>query len=228
MDRHELIRKHMPMARAKARRYQGLGLGLDDLIGQAYLGLCDAAVDYDFPQHRCSFATFSALRIRRFIIEALAKARIFHGPRSIERATVDIANARESLYVAGVSNPSIQAIAEKAGLAEEVVREVLNLVPSEHAIESLGIMPDLPDLDLPELWKQVDQILDLCGKLGKRVLMLVKGFDGPPMSLDETAKELGISRRKATHLRDQSCLIVAREIRRRGWSETSWAAAIAS
>jgi RNA polymerase primary sigma factor len=227
MDRHELVRKYMPLARAQARRYQGLGLSLEDLIGQAYLGLCHAADDFDPVEHEWSFATHAGRRIRRKIAEGLSTARAFHGTREVERARPQIRRAIERLMAAGDPSPDEQAISEECGLRLDLVKEVLALIPLEAPIESFGILPELEDRGHEELLAMVEDALDLCTELGRRVLRLVKGLDGPEMSLVAVARQLGISRRQAKKEHDHACLVIGREFRRLGWDEKSWTSAIA-
>ena len=72
----ELVREHMGYATAIAHKFQrerpNLDIDIDDYVGAALLGLCDAASRFD-PAQGNAFKTYSYLRIRGSLYDLLRK-----------------------------------------------------------------------------------------------------------------------------------------------------------
>ncbi len=75
-ENKELVREHMGYATAIAHKFQrerpNIDIDIDDYIGAALLGLCDAASRFD-PTQGNSFKTYSYLRIRGSLYDLLRK-----------------------------------------------------------------------------------------------------------------------------------------------------------
>jgi len=64
-----------------AKKYQGMGLSLDDLINEGVIGLCKAKEKYDPKKGNCKFSTYAAEWIKATIRQSLnKKSRIIRMP----------------------------------------------------------------------------------------------------------------------------------------------------
>ena len=66
----ELIRRIMPLARAKATAYRGFAIPQEDLLQEGMLGFLNAVSRYE-PNHGTSFRCFAAVCIQNRIVSAL-------------------------------------------------------------------------------------------------------------------------------------------------------------
>lgn len=83
LDRQALIVRCMPQARAMAARYRGRGLSPEDLQGEAYAALVEAAGKFDVDLHlEQGFWPYARKWIHGRIVAALKRARIVPLDRS--------------------------------------------------------------------------------------------------------------------------------------------------
>jgi RNA polymerase sigma factor (sigma-70 family) len=229
MDRQRLIESHMPFARSLAREMRREGVDLDDLTGQGYLALVEAANTYD-PEHYpdVSFAAYAKHRIAKRIREALDAVKLFRGTRKVERASAKCAQARVALIAAGESSPTLEAIAAKAGLEQDLCREAMSITASDASIESFGVMPEFEDHEQRELLGQVEEVLDQeCTAQGRLILVMASGSEGPSLTFGQIARRLGLTLREVRSVHDDACSKVGRELRRRGLTAEVFQSAIA-
>lgn len=226
VDREALIGAHLDLARKMARERQGRGVALEDLEQEAVVGLC-VAVDRYRPTLGPSFATYAAHWIRKYVDAALAAAVVVKLPVRLERAVRKAHRARRALVAAGDRCPSTEAIAAAAGLGVALCGEALRCAPAETPVDRYGILDPMEgdsDARADELWDCVS----LCDALERAVLIAAYGLDGrEPETVATIARELGQTRRRVAELLASGLATVGREFRARGWTPTSWAAAVA-
>lgn len=223
-DRTGLIERHLGWARKQTVRYRGYGVSDEDLVSTAYLALTEAAGEYDLVVHQISFASYAWKLIKRRILEALETAPIIRMPRRLERAAAKCRAAAAALFAAGEPRPTMDALARAAGLDEETCREAVELTELSIPVEDVGVLDEIPDPDQQRLLDLVDEVLDRCTSLGRTILLLVR-VEG--LSQGQIARRLGQPLGVVRKEHREACLTVAGEMQRRGWSETSWRAAIA-
>ena len=203
-----LVERHLPLARSIARRYQGLGLDLEDLEQEACRGLCDAVGRYDIATHPdVAFSGYAPHWCRKRITEALAIAGVVHGSARFERDKARCLRARARLERQGDLAPTREQIAERTGLDGERVREVLAMRPSETPVEDFGTF-DTPGAlaEADDRLDRVQAMLDRCDELGRKVLILC-GVNG--LTVPQAARRLGISPKRALTEHDRACRTIA-------------------
>ena len=90
-----LVEGHFPLAVRTAKAYEGLGLPLEDLVGEACVGLLEAIDRFD-PTRGFRFMTYAIWRVRRALSHAVARdARVVRVPRRLARDLGARAWARE-------------------------------------------------------------------------------------------------------------------------------------
>jgi len=226
LDRDQLRRDYLGLARHEARRAAAhCRMPAEELVQEAALALCQASDDYDpspFPD--VTFGAFARQRIRNHLREVV---RADNGPVKLPdrlaRARRRCLRAVEVLEAMEELNPPVERIAELARVPVDTAREALAWSPDEAPIEAFGAMDPEPDL-VAEPIAIVHEVLGKCTETGQRLLGLVLGLDGDrPITLPAAARRLGIPVERARIVHDSACLTVANEMRRRGWTEASWA-----
>jgi RNA polymerase sigma-B factor len=95
-EREELVRSHLPLVRAIARRYAGRGEELDDLVQAGSVGLVRASARFD-PGRGVAFATFATPAVEGEVRRHLSERRRgVRAARSADGTTSDSSAAQAS------------------------------------------------------------------------------------------------------------------------------------
>ena len=134
--RDRLIESHLPLVKALARRYAGLGAELDDLVQVGALGLVKASDRFD-PGKGVAFASFAAPtiegEIRHHLRDRSSGLRI---PRQLQRLSRDIRRCQSDLTTRLGRSPST---AEVAAALDTDADEVERALAAERARDSLSL-----------------------------------------------------------------------------------------
>jgi len=123
--RADLVARHMPIAERCARRYWDRGEPLDDLVQVACLGLVKAVDRYD-PERGpfVAYATPTILgELKRHFRDATWSVAVPRRPKELRGR---VSTARESLRHTLGRSPTVDEVAECAGLPREHVIEALD------------------------------------------------------------------------------------------------------
>lgn len=136
--RDELVRSHLPLVRAMARRYSGRGEELDDLVQVGALGLIKASVRFD-PGRGIAFASFAAPavegEIRRHLRE---RGRGLRLPREAQRMSAELKRCQTELTAALGRSPTVP---ELAATLDADLSEVERLIAADLARDPVAISP---------------------------------------------------------------------------------------
>ncbi|HJS94584.1 MAG TPA: sigma-70 family RNA polymerase sigma factor [Solirubrobacteraceae bacterium] len=142
--RQELVRSHLPLVRAIARRYSRRRDELDDLVQAGSLGLVKASSRFD-PDRGVAFATFAAPsvegEIRRHLRERDAGVRI---PREVQRMSTELRRCRSELAASLGRAPDVR---ELAAALDADTREVERLLAADVARDAAPL--GTPGTDAP-------------------------------------------------------------------------------
>jgi RNA polymerase sigma factor (sigma-70 family) len=137
--RTRIVEAEAGSVRAVAAHYRNLGLSVDDLIQEGWIGLLDAVDAYD-PSRGIDFDRYARFRIRRAVRNALTEqSRLIRLPKQIveRRRALDHMEAR---FVAATGRtPTIDELARETGLGEAEIREA-------RSVASAGVSLDRPAL----------------------------------------------------------------------------------
>jgi RNA polymerase sigma-B factor len=144
LARQELVRSHLPLARAMARRYARRREDLDDLVQAGSVGLVKASRRFD-PGRGVAFATFAAPsvegEIRRQLRERDAGVRM---PRDVQRMSTELRRCRSELAASLGRAPDIR---ELAAALDADIREVECLLAADVARDAAPL--GAPGTDVP-------------------------------------------------------------------------------
>jgi len=134
--RDELIASHEPLARALARRFANRGEDLDDLSQVAFIGLVKAADRFD-PTMDIRFSTFATATITGELKRHFRDRRWgLHVSRSAQERYLLIRQATDWARDDLGRSPTVDEIADKAGVTPELVLEAQELIGAFH-LESI-------------------------------------------------------------------------------------------
>jgi RNA polymerase sigma-B factor len=113
------------LVRSIARRYEGRGLPLDDLIQVGYVGLIQAVDRFD-PQRGTSLRAYAARTIDGEIMHMFRDQKwAVRVPRGLQESSSRVALLREELTQRLGREPTLREIANAAGLSVEEAAEAI-------------------------------------------------------------------------------------------------------
>ena len=215
-----MINSNLRLVISQARRYQGQGLSLGDLIQEGMLGLIRAVEKFDW-RRGFKFSTYGTLWIRQSIQRGLANTgRTIRIPVHVGQRERKVAKAERELAARLSRDPTDEEIAAAAELPEEQVREARELTRSlasldrpvgedgETALgELLASERPQPDEEVGEALaeQRIRDVVERLPEEERTVVTLRYGLaGGEPRSLREAGADLGIGPERARQLEEQA------------------------
>lgn len=209
--RRQLIEQFAPLAKYVVDRLHlpvSSGIGYDDLIGQAIIGLIEAIDRFD-PARGIKFNTFAYYRIRGAVMDMLREFDWM--PRSLRAKGNDLLGAVARLEGEVGRTPSDQEIANALGISlrefDELAQEVRGqvLLSMDEAIEQshadgsvyLGdVIADENTISPPEYTEMQDQkrrLAEAIEQLSTNERLTISLYYSDGLTLKEIGKVLGVT-----------------------------------
>ena len=223
--RSELIRANLRFAFSVAKQYQNRGVPLGDLVSEANAGLVRAADKYD-PDVGVNFISYAVWWIRQALHSAVQRqGRTVQVPLNRAADLSRVSRAQEVLRQKLSREPYEEEIATVADLSLDVTRGLVALLQPTRSLdepvmagdagrtlgETLVLDRSGDDDSLPggiesdSRREAIARALEVLAPRDRRVLMLYFGLEGNrPMTLQEIARELGVTRERVRQLRDRA------------------------
>jgi RNA polymerase primary sigma factor len=215
-----LVEANLRFVVQQARKYQGHGLSLSDLVNEGNLGLLEAARRY-LPDHGVKFITYAVWWIRQAIMQALATSR--SGVRLPLRKARLVAKAKEAwtdLAQAQQAEPSERDVARALRVAPEDLEDVLRvqaagaslddeLQNEERLLLRLYQQAAAPAADEElihqSLREDVKRLVAGLKDRERKVIELRYGLGAEdPMTLEEVGKRLRLSRERIRQIEERA------------------------
>jgi RNA polymerase primary sigma factor len=223
--RSKLIRANLRFAFSVAKQYQNRGVPLGDLVSEANAGLVRAADKYD-PDVGVNFISYAVWWIRQALHSAVQRqGRTVQVPLNRAADLSRVSRAQEVLRQKLSREPHDEEIATVADLSLDVTRGLVALLQPVRSLdeptsageqgrtlaetlvldrgEDEDVLPGGVESDSRR--EAIARALEVLAPRDRRVLTLYFGLEGSrPMTLQEIARELGVTRERVRQLRDRA------------------------
>ena len=202
-----------------AKKYQGQGLGLPDLINEGNFGLITAAQRFD-ETRGFKFISYAVWWIRQSIRLALAeRGRVVRLPLNRVVTMNKVRDARDRLAQHHERQPSLDELASELDLKAKKVREALEHTRRSLSMDApLGEEEDNSLLDVlsseesrsPDEWLLADSmqidIERMLSRLDAREAGVLRLYFGlrreHPLSLEEVGEHFGLTRERVRQIKE--------------------------
>lgn len=213
--REEIVRRNVGLVKSVAVKFLSSGEPLDDLIQAGYIGLLNAVANFDLARNT-RFSTYASYliqgEIRHYIRDKHSTIRI---PQWVQTMNRRVKEAEEAFFQQEGRPPTMAELASRLDLTEEQLatllrgRETMTYVSIDQQRRRSDPKPAPPTVehlmtgseDLPFDVRM--RILVAIEQLTEIQRLVIEGLFYEGKSQSEVGKELGMSQRQVSRLKDK-------------------------
>ncbi|MFN3597505.1 MAG: RNA polymerase sigma factor RpoD/SigA [Rubricoccaceae bacterium] len=218
---HQLVRANLRFVVSVAKRYQGQGLSLADLINEGNYGLIKAAQRFD-ETRGFKFISYAVWWIRQAILQALAEqSRVVRLPLNRIGTISKIRKASANLSQRHERAPNVEELAEELGIPAEKVQDALKHTGRHLSMDApfndeddnslLDVLPDddevLPDEGLigESLKIDIERALSTLHPREAEITRLYFGIGREqPLTLEEIGQTFNLTRERVRQIKEKA------------------------
>lgn len=215
-----LIQSNLRFVVSYVKRYQGMGLGLLDLIHEGNLGLIEAARRFD-PKRNVKFISYAVWWIRQAVIHALTQSqRIAHVPQKLSDQILQMKRKVVQLKSELGRDPTREETAARMGLSQQDIEDLEMLVEKDVSLsdsfndDDMKMEEKLGDNLTPSIEHQIirgsilGQLRDVLDELEEKEALVLKwrfGLDDDqPLTLQEIGDRLRLTRERIRQIEQKA------------------------
>ncbi len=218
---HKLTRANLRFVVSVAKKYQGQGLSLADLINEGNYGLIKAAQRFD-ETRGFKFISYAVWWIRQAILQALAEqSRVVRLPLNRIGTISKIRKTSAKLAQVNDRSPNIEELAKELEIDVEKVREAMQHTGRHLSMDApfnedddnslLDVLPDDEDTQpdetlLDESVKiDIERALSLLHPREAEITRLYFGIGREhPLTLEEIGQRFGLTRERVRQIKEKA------------------------
>ena len=218
---HKLVRANLRFVVSVAKKYQGQGLSLSDLINEGNYGLIKAAKRFD-ETRGFKFISYAVWWIRQAILQALAEqSRVVRLPLNRIGTISKIRKKSAKLSQEHDRDPNIEELAEELDIDVQKVREAMQHSSRHLSMEApfneedenslLDVLPDedtgTPDDEMVDESVKVDieRALSMLHPREAEITRLYFGIGREhPLTLEEIGQRFGLTRERVRQIKEKA------------------------
>jgi RNA polymerase primary sigma factor len=218
--REKLVNSNLRFVVNIAKRYQGMGLPLEDLIGEGNLGLLAAADRFDVKKGY-HFISYAVWWIRQSILSALCeKAKMIRLPTNRAAELIKIEKARKLLRSQLSSEEEIKEIAALLNMEKKHITDLLNISREMVSLENpvakykYSFLRDFIEDNryaAPEklaeqsfLKADIEKVLETLKKSEADIIRCHYGLGRRPMSLKQIGALFNLSKERVRQIEEKA------------------------
>jgi RNA polymerase primary sigma factor len=218
---HKLTRANLRFVVSVAKKYQGQGLSLADLINEGNYGLIKAAQRFD-ETRGFKFISYAVWWIRQAILQALAEqSRVVRLPLNRIGTISKIRKTSARLAQEHERAPNIEELAKELDIDVEKVREAMQHTGRHLSMDApfnedddnslLDVLPDEEDISPDEtlldesLKIDIERALSLLHPREAEITRLYFGIGREhPLTLEEIGQRFGLTRERVRQIKEKA------------------------
>ncbi|GAB2219663.1 hypothetical protein Droror1_Dr00007300 [Drosera rotundifolia] len=215
--KERMVKSNIRLVISVTKKYQGLGVAVQDLVQEGCLGLIRGTEKFD-PSRGFRFSTYAHWWIRQAVRRGLNnRARLIRVPYHVSEAAYKVKQARNMLYSENKKEPTDEELAQAAGITmkrleavKRIPKRAISLDQKVGMFDNVNATEILADPGqsnneafVNKLFKRldVDKLLDSLTEREGEVIRGRFGMSGGRLqSLQELGESIGVSRERVRQI----------------------------